>query len=77
MSTVRLALLTSIEAAPGRTAHELADELGWEPRYTRKHLDKARLRGLVTRQSTAYWLTRSGQSRLDFVRENGLVEDFS
>jgi len=74
MSSIRYQLLLFVETYPGLTIAEIAGALGWDQKYTRRHLDKARVRGLLSRRDHQYALTTTGQRRLDYVREHGLVE---
>lgn len=76
MSTVRYRLLAFVEANPGLSVPEIADALGWDDRYVRKHLDKARARGLVSRRDARFTLTSPGLRRLDYVHAHNLIQDY-
>lgn len=74
MSDARYALLAFLEQAPWSRPIEIAASLGWPDRRASKHLSKARVAGLVTRDSGAvYALSAAGQQRLEYVRANNLV----
>jgi Mn-dependent DtxR family transcriptional regulator len=76
MSTIRFMLLCLLETNPELGVPQIADALGWGDRYVRKHLDKARGRGLVSRQDARFRLTAAGLRRLDYVRAHNLIEEF-
>ena len=77
MSTVRYEILTWLESNPGVSAAELAAGLDYPVKRVSKHINKARLQGLVWRRAGRYWLTENGMQRLTHVIEHNLIEDYS